>query len=50
MTHKTIETRSLGATGHLRTEDDRAAYLDAALENGDPDVTPSSGKLTDCAP
>ena len=38
MTQKTIETRSWDATGHLKTEDDMAAYLDAALEDGDPAV------------
>jgi len=38
MTQKTIETRSWDATRHLRTEDDMVAYLDAALEDGDPAV------------
>jgi probable addiction module antidote protein len=35
MAHKTIETRSWDAAEHLETEDDMAAYLDAALEDGD---------------
>jgi probable addiction module antidote protein/putative addiction module killer protein len=36
MAQKVIETRSWDATEHLETEEDMAAYLDAALEDGDP--------------
>ena len=35
MAQKTIETRSWDVAEHLETEDDMAAYLDAALEDGD---------------
>jgi probable addiction module antidote protein len=36
MAHKVIETRPWDAAEHLETEEDIAAYLDAALEEGDP--------------
>jgi probable addiction module antidote protein len=36
MAHKVIETRPWDAADHLETEEDMAAYLDAALEEGDP--------------
>jgi probable addiction module antidote protein len=36
MEQKRIETRSWDAAEHLETEEDMAAYLDAALEDGDP--------------
>lgn len=36
MTHKLIETHPWDAAEHLETEEDIAAYLDAALEEGDP--------------
>ncbi len=35
MAQKPIETRSWDAAEHLETEEDMAAYLDAALEDGD---------------
>lgn len=35
MEQKTIETRTWDAAEHLETEADMAAYLDAALEDGD---------------
>ena len=36
MAHKVIETHPWDAAEHLETEEDIAAYLDAALEEGDP--------------
>jgi probable addiction module antidote protein len=36
MAQKPIEIRSWDAAEHLETEEDMAAYLDAALEDGDP--------------
>jgi len=36
MAQKTIVTHSWDAAEHLETEEDMAAYLDAALEDGDP--------------
>lgn len=38
MTKQTVETRPWDATEHLATEEDVLAYLDAALEDGDPQV------------
>src|SRR5450759_104791 len=38
MAEKTIETRPWDAAEHLGAADDMAAYLDAALEDGDPAV------------
>ena len=35
MTHEKVETRAWDAAEHLETEADMAAYLDAALEDGD---------------
>lgn len=35
MKQKAIETRTWDAAEHLETEEDMAAYLDAALEDGD---------------
>jgi probable addiction module antidote protein len=35
MEQKAIETRTWDAAEHLETEEDMAAYLDAALEDGD---------------
>lgn len=35
MVQKIIETRTWDAAEHLETEEDIAAYLDAALEDGD---------------
>jgi probable addiction module antidote protein len=36
MARKTVETSTWDAAEHLETEEDMAAYLDAALEDGDP--------------
>lgn len=36
MAQKPIEIRSWDAAEHLETEEDMVAYLDAALEDGDP--------------
>ncbi len=36
MAQKTVETRPWDAAEHLETEEDMVAYLDAALEDGDP--------------
>ena len=36
MTRKVVETRPWDVAEHLETEEDIAAYLDAALEEGDP--------------
>ena len=38
MAEKPIETRPWDAAEHLETAEDMAAYLDAALEDGDPAV------------
>lgn len=38
MTETKLQTRPWDATEHLATEDDIAAYLDAALEDGDPSL------------
>jgi probable addiction module antidote protein len=38
MTGKKIETRAWDPAEHLETAEDMVAYLDAALENGDPSV------------
>ena len=38
MAQKPIEIRSWDAAEHLETEEDMAAYLDAALEDGDPSL------------
>ncbi|HRJ40901.1 MAG: putative addiction module antidote protein [Caldilineaceae bacterium] len=36
MDNQTVETRLWDAAEHLETDEDMAAYLDAALEDGDP--------------
>ena len=36
--HNSVETRPWDAAEHLETEEDMIAYLDAALEDGDPAV------------
>lgn len=38
MEEKKLQTRVWDAAEHLETEEDMAAYLDAALEDGDPGV------------
>ena len=38
MKQETIETRPWDVAEHLKTEEDMAAYLDAALEDGDTTV------------
>lgn len=38
MTPKTLDTRPWDAAEHLESEEDMAAYLDAALEDGDPSL------------
>lgn len=38
MEEKKLQTQAWDAAEHLETEEDMAAYLDAALEDGDPGV------------